>query len=160
MLVISIFLLCLQCFLPFPKQISVFQSFFFFFFPAKAFSLDQSKILSCGKELNPLSAHFCCWEANWIIYTCVDGYSGSFEVLNLKKLTLSQATNFRLFQTERGCRRQFQIWWKWQKVLQMGRKHCGKRRNCLLKAISPFPTLFSKDLYCRHVKIRACLGTG
>ena len=34
----------------------------------------------------------------------------------------------------------------------MGRKHCGKRRNCSLRAISPFPTVFSKDLYCRHVK--------
>ena len=26
----------------------------------------------------------------------------------------------------------------------MGRKHCGKRRNCSLRAISPFPTVFSK----------------
>ena len=34
----------------------------------------------------------------------------------------------------------------------------GKRRNCSLRAISPFPTVFLKDLYCRHVKIRACLG--
>ena len=42
----------------------------------------------------------------------------------------------------------------------MGRKHSGKRRNRLLQAISPFPTVFSKDLYCRHVKIRACLGKG
>ena len=33
----------------------------------------------------------------------------------------------------------------------MGRKHCGKRRNCSLRAISPFRTVFSKDLYCRHV---------
>ena len=40
----------------------------------------------------------------------------------------------------------------------MGRKHCGKRRTCLLRAISPFPTVFSKDLYRRHVKSRACLG--
>ena len=23
---------------------------------------------------------------------------------------------------------------------------------------SPFPTLFSKDLYCRHLKTRVCLG--
>ena len=38
-----------------------------------------------------------------------------------------------------------------------GIKHCGKRRNCLLQAISPFPTVFSKDLYCRQVKTRACL---
>ena len=42
----------------------------------------------------------------------------------------------------------------------MGRKHCGKRRNCSLRAISPFPVVFSKDLYCRHVKTRACLGNG
>ena len=41
-----------------------------------------------------------------------------------------------------------------------GRKHCGKRRNCSLRAISPFPTVFSKDLYCRLVKTRACLGKG
>ena len=75
-------------------------------------------------------------------------------------LTLSQTTNFRLFQTQGVCRRQFQTWWRWQKVLQMGRKHCGKRRNCSLRAISPFPTVFSEDLNFRHVKTRACLGKG
>ena len=42
----------------------------------------------------------------------------------------------------------------------MGRKHCGKRRNCSLRAISPFPAVFSKDLYSRRVKSRACLGKG
>ena len=36
----------------------------------------------------------------------------------------------------------------------------GKRRNCSLRAISPFPRVFSKDLYRRHVKTRACLGKG
>ena len=65
-------------------------------------------------------------------------------------LTHYQKTNFRLFQTERVCRRQFQIGRKWKKVIQTGRKHCGKRRNCSLRAISPFPTVFSKDLYCRR----------
>ena len=49
---------------------------------------------------------------------------------------------------------------KWQKLFQMVRKHCEKRRNCSLRAISPFPTVFSKELYYRHVKTRACLGTG
>ena len=42
----------------------------------------------------------------------------------------------------------------------MDRKHCWKRRNCSLRAISPFPTVFSKDLYWRHVKTSACLGNG
>ena len=40
------------------------------------------------------------------------------------------------------------------------RKHCGKRRKCYLRAISPFPTVFSKDFHCRHIKTRACLGKG
>ena len=40
----------------------------------------------------------------------------------------------------------------------MGRKHCGKGRNCSLGAISPFPTVFSKDLNCGHIKTRACMG--
>ena len=36
-----------------------------------------------------------------------------------------------------------------------GRKHCEKRIDFSLRAISPFPVAFSEDLYCRHVKIRA-----
>ena len=64
--------------------------------------------------------------------------------LTIRCLTHYQMTNFRPFKTERVCRRQFQIWWKCQKVIQMGRKHCGKRRNCWLWAISPFPIVFSK----------------
>ena len=54
-------------------------------------------------------------------------------------ITLSQTTNFLLFQTERVCRQQFWITCKWRKILQVGRKHCGKRRNCSLWAISFFP---------------------
>ena len=46
------------------------------------------------------------------------------------------------------------------KFPQMDRKQCGKSRNCSSRAISPFPAMFSKDLYCRHVKTRACLGKG
>ena len=40
-----------------------------------------------------------------------------------KELTHYQTTNFRLFQTERVCRWQFQIRQKWKKVIQTGRKH-------------------------------------
>ena len=69
-----------------------------------------------------------------------------------KWLTHYQMTNFRLFQIERLCRRQFKIRRKWQKVIQSGRKHSGKRKNCSLRAISPFPTVFSKGLFPRGVK--------
>ena len=75
-------------------------------------------------------------------------------------LTHYQTTNFRLFHTERVCRPQFQISRKWQKVIQTGRKHCGKRRNCSLRAISPFPTVFSKGLFPRGVKRCHCVGMG
>ena len=47
-----------------------------------------------------------------------------------------------------------------RKFSKMGRKYCGKRRYCSLRAISPLPTVFSKDLYCKRVKTRACLGKG
>ena len=33
------------------------------------------------------------------------------------------------------------------------RKHCVKRRNCSLRAISPFPTMFSKAACCWCVKM-------
>ena len=36
---------------------------------------------------------------------------------------------------------------KLQKVIQTSGKYCGKRRNCSLQAISPFPTVFSKGLF-------------
>ena len=40
------------------------------------------------------------------------------------------------------------------------RKHCGKRRNCSLRAISPFPTVFSKGLFPRDVKGCHSVGMG
>ena len=90
--------------------------------------------------------------------------SGPFwKILQKKKnhdLTHYQTTNFRLFQTERVCRRQFQIWRKWQKVIQTGRKQCGKRRNCSLRAISPFSKVFSKGLFPRGIKRCHCVGMG
>ena len=36
----------------------------------------------------------------------------------------------------------------------------GKGEIARYNAISPFPTVFSKDFYWRHVKTRACLGKG
>ena len=47
-----------------------------------------------------------------------------------------------------------------KKVNHTGRKHCGKRRNCSLPAISPFPTVFSKGLFPRGVKRCHCVGMG
>ena len=77
----------------------------------------------------------------------------------LTPYTHYQTTNFRLFQTERVCRRQFQIWQKRKKVIQTGRKHCGKRRNCSLRAISPFPSVFKRLVSQTCQKVSLC-GNG
>ena len=76
-----------------------------------------------------------------------------FCIILIHFLTLFQMTNFRLFQTERVCRRQFHIWWKWQKVLEMDSKHCRKKRNFSWRAIC-----FKRT--CKHVKTMDCLGKG
>ena len=93
---------------------------------------------------------------------CLSNIQSSNQSIKIQSwvLTHYQTTNFRLFQTERVCRRQFQIWPKWQKVIQMGRKHCRKRINCSLQAISPLSTVFSKGLFPRGVKRRRCMEMG
>ena len=71
-------------------------------------------------------------------------------------LTLSQMTNFRLFQTESICRLQN----KFEKIktyFEKDRKHCGKRRKCWLPAFSTFPTIFSKAFSLGVVKSRDCV---
>ena len=87
------------------------------------------------------------------IYTKYDwniNVSCALEKGGLKHLsTHYQTTNFRLFQTERVCRQQFQIW---QKVIQTGRKHCGKKEKLLVT--------FSKGLFPRGVKRCHCVGMG
>ena len=39
------------------------------------------------------------------------------------------------------------MWTNGNSFIYLSRKYFGKRRNCLLRAISPFPTMFSKAVY-------------
>ena len=41
----------------------------------------------------------------------------------------------------------------------MGRKHCGKRRNCSLRAIPPFPSVFKRLVSQGRQKVSLC-GNG
>ena len=66
----------------------------------------------------------------------------------------------RLFQNERVCILKFWVWWNEKQVIQTNRKHWGKRRNCSLRAISPFPTVFSKRLILRIRKNQGLFGKG
>ena len=87
---------------------------------------------------------------NWLICWCFIMLSRLFSPFPNDKFYSSKL--------QRVCWWQFLIWWMWQNVLQTGKTPCWKRRNCSLRVISPFPTVFSKHLFCRHVKTRACLG--
>ena len=49
------------------------------------------------------------------------------------------------------------IWINGDTIILLGRKHWGKWRNCSLRAISSFPTLFSKGYFLRFVKSRDCV---
>ena len=73
---------------------------------------------------------------------------------------ISTQQNFRLFKTGRVCRQRFYVDENCR-VFQKGKKTVGtaeKEENCSL--FSPFPSVFSKDLHCQHVKTTACLGKG
>ena len=45
------------------------------------------------------------------------------------------------------------IWTNSYTITWWCRKHCGNRRNCLLLAISPFPTMFSNTVCCWCIKM-------
>ena len=77
-------------------------------------------------------------------FNCQLNPSPHKKVLDSSKLKEFADNNFKFVENDR----------KFSKRIE----NTGKRRNCSLRAISPFPTVFSKDLYCRHVKTRACLG--
>ena len=73
------------------------------------------------------------------IFTFLKNISGFFWHFS----TLSQTTNFKLFETEGVADDNF-------KLDENGRKFSKPVKN----------TVFSKDLYCRHVKTRAYFGKG
>ena len=74
-------------------------------------------------------------------------------------LTHYQMTNFRLFQTERVCRRQFQIWRKWLKVNQTGRKHWEKEKLLVTSNFSFSHSVFKGLVSQVRQKVSLC-GNG
>ena len=68
-------------------------------------------------------------------------------------------TNLRLIQIVTFCKQHFKSDENGKLELRNGRKD-WERRDCSLRAIFPFPTVFPKDLYYRRIKTRACWGKG
>ena len=66
-------------------------------------------------------------------------------------LTLYRTTNFLPFQIQSIGKWQFYIWWKWQKVLQIGYKTLWEKEKLLVTSNFFLFPQFSKDLNCRHV---------
>ena len=135
----------------------------FFVWKCWSKSVDHGELIICH-----CVSVLCCKAGNSLVrfsyITQVKKFQESMDIriwccdMSKMLLTVSQTTKFRLFQTQWVCRRHFQICWKWQNTDENDRKRCGKRWNCLSWAISPFPTVFSKDLYCSHVKNKGLLG--
>ena len=61
-------------------------------------------------------------------------------------LTLSQMTNIRLIKLKDFADDNFKFNENGRKFFKMGRKHCGKRRNCALRATRKKQGLFGKEL--------------
>ena len=75
------------------------------------------------------------------------------------QLTHYQMTNFRLFQTERVCRRQFKIWRRWHKVIQTGRKHWEKEKLLVMSNFSFSHSVFKRLVSQGRQKVSLC-GNG
>ena len=137
MLVTSIFSFSHYVFYPFGKK-NLILLIEFNLSSVNAFNLDKYRILSSGKELWGI------WHtllAPWLI-TMIK----SFNPLPLMAIlgSSNSAANEDIMS---------EIWTKGNTVIWLSRKHCGKRTNCSLRAISPFPTMFSKAVCCWCVKM-------
>ena len=54
----------------------------------------------------------------------------------------------------------FKFYKNGRQLSKTGRKHSGKMRNCSLRAISPFPTVFFKRFLLHTRKIQGLFGKG
>ena len=76
-----------------------------------------------------------------------------------KGLTLYQTTKSRRFEAERADKN-FKSDENGRKFSERVEKHCGKRRNCLLRAITPFPIVFLKRRVLQTCKNQALFEKG
>ena len=87
-------------------------------------------------------------------------YTLFFHLSDFDVSTLSQTTNFLPFQSKEFADDNFEFAGNGRKFSKKRRKHCGKRRNCSLRSISPFPTVFSKKLVLQTRKNQGFFGKG
>ena len=75
-------------------------------------------------------------------------------------LTLSQMTNLDSSKLKEFANNNFKFDENGREFSKQVKNTVGKGKIACYEQISPFPTVFSKELYCKHVKNRVCLGKG
>ena len=141
-------------------------------------SQGRQKVSLCGNGLNQLyGMSHALWKGDLMhLPKGIDPYQpaqsapSSQAKMSLRRLTVMLPLNFLHVNPFQNCildpsklrtlKTTISTSMKVTEVLLKGRKCCGKSKNCLLQVIPPFTTVFSKDLYRRHVKTRACFGKG
>ena len=130
LLLMSNFSFSHSVFCPFDEQSAIFIKFeFVVSTSANSFNLDQSKILLFGKGLVDNKNFICillCTSMNPLPHMAIMGSS------NLVPSTDMMS----------------KIWTNGDTIISLNRKHCGKRINFSLQAISSFPTMFLKAVCC------------
>ena len=149
---------------------------------AICFNLDQSKILSSGKELTRDAKQF------WVAATCnqkpktqwfflskgnnsfLINLPTSYSVTSLTychdskegwhTLTLSQTTNFRLFQTERVCRPPFSNLMKMAVTSPNGKKILWEKEKLLVTSNFSFSYSVFKRLVLQTCENQGLFGKG
>ena len=143
-----------QHFLFFPQFFQLFLNQFefliIFLLFAKSFILDWYKSLSLGLEhFKDASALFLPFSKQTYVFTAFPNV-----ILDTSKLKLLAKVNFKLDEnggkfSKRQARKHCG---KWQKDLyKASLKTLWEKKELLLTEIYPFPAVFSKGLYCRHV---------
>ena len=101
--------------------------------------------------------HFC---YIWYVF-CKCFQFGLVQILSCGNgITLSKMTQVRLFRTQESADDNFEFAENGRKFSKWVEKHCGKWRNCLLLAISLFPTVFLKRLIVQTGKNQGLFGKG
>ena len=115
------------------------------------FSDPQNILKHCWKRRKYCCPAFCSFSHNIFAHWSQIPLFYNDEFLHPQKiLTLSQMTNFRVFETERVCRQQFQSWWKWQKVFQRCRKHKEKENLLVLSNFCFSHSVFKRIVLQTH----------
>ena len=112
-------------------------------------SLDSFEVQGDPKKMRPM---------NMLIKTNFSGYSNQTSHILSQPITRRQILDSS--KPNKFADDNFKFDENGKKLSKRVKKHCGKRRNCLLQAISPFPKVFSKGLFPRGVKRCHCVGMG